>query len=168
MPLDAYQLRTRIGMSCIFADGAPTNALARVLREGECVMLGAFSLIPPSDKRGWVCRVSTRNGADRLLAIVVQKYGRKHWVIEIDQVPWEYWEGSGMGIGWSPSNGDHPQTHAQLHRIAVEFSEALRVGLSDPPKPTTHGPPAPCPVAERRTSRVHFLKQALKWGRRDK
>lgn len=168
MTLEPYQLYTRIGMAQIFAEGAPTNALARVLRDGECEMLGGFSYVPPSNKPGWICRVSTPNGADRLLAIIVNETTRAHGVIEIETVPWEHWIGGYSSGGWSPHSGDQPVRNAEAHRTAVALYEAQSVVLRGSPEPTTDGTPTSSGVAEAQASSPHFWDRAVNWLRRNK
>jgi len=165
--LSPHQLHTRIGMAQVFANDAPTNALARVLRNGECEMLGGFSSIPPSGRTGWICRVKTRNGRARFLAIIVDQSVRLYRVNEIKSVPWESWDGHAEAVGWSPSSGDTPRNNAESHRIAVALHEALRVDLSVLPKPTTGGTSAHSGVAEVQASSPHIWDRALKRLRRN-
>ena len=82
----------------------PRRAIVRALREGQVELLGGFNMIPPSNYKGWIIKVTS-------------KFNLKLWYVAIlatrpleirilRRAPWIDWVGS-----WSNQSvmqGDHP------------------------------------------------------------
>lgn len=155
------QLHSREELKRLFYRGAPTSALRTGLIFGNCEMLGAFRVIPPYQKPGWICYTWTKTGArTAYLAIIVDNAAMTHRVVEIEQVPWDQWDGAGHGPGlckayelfkhmdapnWRLEWGDYPRRNAAKHR------EALRARLSDS-SPDRYDDTSHPPAASQRTS----------------
>lgn len=128
-------LLSREGMISVFADYAPTVAIARRLRgEQDVTLLGQFR----NNEHGefFAACVNTSAGLRTLVLKLPLVPSIAPRVYEVAALPWEDWVGplaEDDWYGWSPTGGDHPTAN---HRRACEARGAAVLSRGTPTTPS--------------------------------
>ncbi|KKM80084.1 hypothetical protein LCGC14_1343430 [marine sediment metagenome] len=95
----------------------PRKSIVRAINEGTTELLGGFSQIPPSNRSGWIVRVTSVPGRVWLVAVSPNKSQTDYEIRIPKEVPWAKWSGvTGpyLSIGGLLMYGDKPWLYETL------------------------------------------------------
>lgn len=94
----------------------PRKSIVRAINEGTTELLGGFSQIPPSNRSGWIIRVTSVPGRVWLVAVSPNKSQTDYEIRLPKEVPWKFWCGH-LVSSWAASHtccGDKPWLYGSL------------------------------------------------------
>jgi hypothetical protein len=71
----------------------PRGSIVRAINEGAVELLGGFSLIPPSNRSGWIVRITSRHKRVWLVAVSPNRDQNDYEIRLPKEVPWKHWCG---------------------------------------------------------------------------
>lgn len=110
-----FQSRTHIILW--LENNCSRKAITRALYEGQVEFFGGFNPILPTNRPGWIMRVTSAHGRTWYVAVIC--YDHHYGIRILKDVPWGFW----VGIRpWGEfraqlHSGDHPEEYKILREI---------------------------------------------------
>lgn len=94
---------------------ATDNLFRKVLELGAVELLGQFDLLPSSEHKGWIFKLTSKHEKRYLVAVPMDQFRRPTRWFQITYVPWRAWAGPNLDplVG-----GDHPGLYKRLAKGA--------------------------------------------------